>query len=272
MEIYLCTIMLQNHKWTKDKTPDWPVEELIPRVKGLGYDGLELWGYHITDKTDAEMEAIREIAEKAGLKIGVLAPYFRFTESQESADASLQEAEKFIRFCGITGAAKIRVFSGGPGSADAGHEHWERGVRGIRQTCGMAEGKDITFVAETHANMLHDTVDSSLRLVKEVDHPRFKLNFQPATFPKEDPVVLFDQLAAHVDHIHASNLCPDPDVEKEKGRIPWEAFLGHLKGAGYDGTMSVEFVKDSTAPEAEYSLDTVLDNARKDREFIGSHF
>lgn len=271
MEIYLCTIMLQNHKWTKDKTPDWPIEELIPKVGPLGYDGLEIWGYHLTGKTDRDLEKIRKLAEDQGLKIGVLAPYFRFTESQELQEASLEEARRYIQICDLTGCRKIRVFTGGPGSADATDEHWRRGVEGIRQACRLAGDRDISWVAETHANMLSDTIATSLRLVRAVDHPKFKLNFQPSTFRQEDPVALYDQLAPHVDHIHANNFGPDRGITLlAEGQIPFKAFIGHLAATGYDRTFSVEFVKGSTVPEQEYSLEAVLDAAGQDLRFIRS--
>ena len=269
MEVYLCTIMLQNHKWGADKTPDWEIEALISKIAPLGYDGIEIWGYHITNKTEDEVRGIGELLKTHNLKTGVLAPYLRLAESDASVAESLAEAEKFIRFADILDCKKIRYFTGAPGSAEADEEHWTRCVESTKKVCDLAGMRDLEFVAETHANMLTDTVPTTLRLVKEVNHPAFKINFQPSTFREDDPVALYEELKDHTTHIHANNFSVDQGITLlEEGAIPWSGFLEHLKTTGYDGTFSVEFVKGSTAPEDEYDRDAVLTAAGTDRKFI----
>ena len=76
-------------------------EQCIALCGKLGYDGIEFWKQYLDT---ADLDWVRRACADANLEIFQVCPYFDFTESKESYEKTLREAERFVERCRV-GAA-----------------------------------------------------------------------------------------------------------------------------------------------------------------------
>lgn len=218
------------------------IEDIIPRLAEAGYDGIEVWGGHLDGKSDAELDAIRDLATRHGIALPVLAPYFWLTRDlPELVARSLATAERFTAYARRLGASRIRTFvdagNDGIGSAVATPEHWARAVGCLKTITALAP--DLLFVVETHADTLADTPESMERLMREVGAANLVVNYQTGAF---DPLPGYRRLKPAVRHFHLMGAYGSPAggylEETGAALLP---LLAELRADGYAGTMSVEY-------------------------------
>ena len=71
------------------------MEQAIPRLAEMGYDGLEFWEQYLSG---ADLRWLREIMDAHRLEIVQICPYFDFTTSSEAWDRSIRDAERYIGY------------------------------------------------------------------------------------------------------------------------------------------------------------------------------
>jgi 3-dehydroshikimate dehydratase len=221
-----------------------PIEDLLPRIARAGFPAVEIFGMQIDGKSDTELQVIKAAADRAHVKILVLSPYFSFPRTQELYQESMARAEKFVHYCHVLDAPKIRTFIDvgpkGLGSAAATPEQWQQGVAGLKAITAL--DRSINFVVETHEKTLADTAASSLRIMQDVAAPNLKILFQPDTFIKEGILEAYDTLRPYIDHLHLCNLnAQNHSSWIEEGVIDYPAFFRHLKETNYQGSASLEY-------------------------------
>jgi sugar phosphate isomerase/epimerase len=217
-----------------------PLVDFVEQLAGVGADGIELWGRHLEDLDEREVEALAAAIEDSGQKVVVLAPYWDFSSGDEAVEESLADAERYLGLKDVFGARRIRVFSGAPASAEATAENWERAVNGLGRLARMYDGSGVTFVIETHGQQLADTPKSSARLMEELEEPTIRLNYQSM---RGEPSEELDVIYPWVAHVHVS------PTSKYADNV--EGIIRALAMRGYDGTVTVEFCTDSLPAENE---------------------
>lgn len=222
-----------------------PIETVLPRLAEAGYDGAEVFGRQIEGKSDDQLRELRGVADAAGIKLPLIAPYFVLTRGDKERAETIQVAERCVKAAAILGATKIRTFTDvadGIGSDIATPEHWKNAVNGLRTITAM--NRSIEFVVETHGKTLADTVEAAERLIHEVAVPNLKINFQPT------PVMVayglnraFDRLRAHITHMHLHQFSPTAHGTwlDEPGDVSFPDFISHIRSRGYAGSISVEY-------------------------------
>lgn len=235
-ELNFCSIAFRNE----------PLEQVIPRLAGIGYDGVEVFFKHVEDGDSARLKAIRHLADEKRIRLPVFSPYFSFTRGQSEYDQTLQTATRAVEVAHILGAGKIRTFidvgPDGLASNQATPAHWQQAVRGLQAVTAL--DRNLEFVIETHANTLADTVETTRRELNDVAAPNLKVNFQACEgFVRFGLSAAFDALAPWITHMHLQQVTPghnDGWVEAA-GAIDLPEFIHHVKAAGYRGSMSVEY-------------------------------
>jgi sugar phosphate isomerase/epimerase len=221
---------------------DEPIEQIIPKLARLGYDGVEIWGNHLKDKTDAQLDEIRQIATGCNLSIEVLSPYFWLTRDlPELIEESLQTAERFVGYARRLGARRIRTFvdagNDGIGSAEATPAHWQRATELLKRITAM--GPDLWFVMETHGCTLADTPESTQEVLKRVAAPNLKINYHVGG---RDTLRGYRLLRSDIEHFHMQNEHgPEGSGYLEDGQSQLPPFFAELLKDGYTGSMSVEY-------------------------------
>ena len=236
IELDFCSIAFRNE----------PLEQIIPRLAGIGYDGVELFFAHVEGRDNTALKSLRHLADHHGIRLPVFSPYFSFTRGPAEYDQTLKTAARAVEIAHILGATKIRTFTDvgpdGLASEQATPAHWQQAVRGLQAVTALDRG--IEFVVETHERTLADTVETTRRLLDEVAAPNLKVNFQACEgFRRYGVDAAFVALAPWITHMHLQQVTPvhtDGWVENA-GAIDFPEFIGHVKAASYRGSMSVEY-------------------------------
>ena len=242
MKISFCTIAFQRQKWGRDAAPERPLREILPLIAAAGYDGAELWWGHVSGLGATELAAVAGQLRDLRLAVPMIAPYFNFTTSDESAAESLTVARRAIAIARVLGGRGIRCFTGKTASRDATPEQWTRTVRCLQELADETRADGINWCFETHAWNLMDTVASSRRLVTEIGRPNVALNLQPGTFP-DNWRSATRELAPLARHVHATNRAVEAKAAcgLAAGVMDWQEILGVLRAAGYRDYISVEW-------------------------------
>jgi 3-dehydroshikimate dehydratase len=225
---------------------DEPLDQVIPRLAAIGYDGIEVFFKHVEGRDNTDLSALRQQADLHRVRLPVFSPYFSLTRGQKEYDETLLSAARAVEAARVLGAGKIRTFTDvGPDglpSAQATPEQWKQAIRGLQAITALDRGID--FVVETHPNTLADTLPTTRRLLEDVAAPNLKINFQACDdFLRAGLQESFDALAPWIKHLHLQQIDDSRQHTwiEEPGLIDFPSFVGHVVRSGYAETLSVEY-------------------------------
>lgn len=243
------------------------LDELIPKLGELGYDGVEVWGRDLEDASDTRVEAIRNAADANHLTVCATSPYFDFVPGDERWRRGVEACRMHVRQARILGATVLRYREVDYiASSNMSAAQWDWCLDGLKALCGLAM-PDVIVGIECHENLPQDTVENILMMIEKVGMPNLKVIFQPSSYIGQDLVSILDALYLHTAHVHVSNrpkgggrgpdgkpmraLLGEPDAE-----IDYGAFMTDLKRRGYHGFVTIEGLKqpvvDTLAAEIAY--------------------
>ncbi len=237
---------------------DWPIEEVFAYAAALGCDGVEIAPYaladSLTDLTAGRRREIRRAAEASGVEIVGLHWLLVKPDglSINHPDGAVRKRtqhymRELIHLCADLGG---RVLTHGSPRQRSVQEGWDvaeswRRARESFEACLLAlEAREATYCIEpltpADTNFI-TTVAEALRLVREINHPRFQLmvDCRSAEANSGSAVAALDAALAsgHLRHVHVN------DVNGRGpgfGVVEFTPILGRLAAAGYPGYVSVE--------------------------------
>ena len=106
MKAGFCMNVFDNHE----------IEEAMPRLAGIGYDGVELWDQNLQGM---DLDRLADQVHEADLEVAQLNPYFDFTDRKEKWDETMRIHVRYLEHARTFGARMVRVFTGHVGSAEA---------------------------------------------------------------------------------------------------------------------------------------------------------
>ena len=219
------------------------IEEAIPKLAQMGYDGLEFWEQYLPN---ADLKWLKGIMDTHHLEIVQICPYFDFTTSSETWEQSILDAARYIEYAIELGGPFIRTYTGNVGSADATAEQWDACVKGLQRICEMGMQHGIVFPLETHQVIhsgpnLTDTSPTTLKLLADVGMENLKVNIQTPLLG-ESVFETAAQLGPHIVHVHAHNWIGNwPNLTfLDAGDEDFTEFARVLKDKGFDGYISIE--------------------------------
>ncbi len=234
--------------------PKVPVDEALPHLAGLGFDGVELTvipGYttELTKLGAVERSRIRQLLKKHHLILPAIAAH-----SSLLSDDTATHAANMARLKGAVDLAVelaqediMPVVNTTPGSKPG---EWDT-IRELlaertRELVEYAQARGVTIAMEPHIGAVIDTPEKVLQLLELVDSPYLKVNFDISHFDimglsTEDTVAA---LAPQTAHTH---------VKDQRGRVPnyeflipgegdfdYPNYLKAMQAHGYDGFITVE--------------------------------
>lgn len=249
---------------------NYPLEETIKRVSGLGYSGIEIWGgrphAYYRDMGGAEISAVRKALEGAGLEIsGFIPAQFGYPTSLCSPIESVRSdsVEYIRRSMEVAVSLGCRKVSLCPGRSLYGQGY----VNGMRQlTASMDElvndalKKGVLLLLEPahmYESDLIMTVEEGIRFIGDRKYPNMgiALDTGHCHVNRESLVDALDQLRNHQVpfHIHLddNNGMSDQHKIPGDGTLNFIPFFRELSRLGYDGFLTVELGFDYTiSPDA----------------------
>ena len=202
MRVSLCTITFRHHLISLD--------EIAAFARSNGFDGIELWGVHARS-IEHRPERNGDWLAAFGLGVPMISDYLPL-----EADPVELRRRMFalVRLARRWQARKIRTFAGSKASTRTDAE--ERGLIAtrLRELSALAADHGLSLLAETHPNTLADCGASTLRLLEEVDHPAFGINFDTLHVWEggNDPAEFHRLIRPHVGHYHFKNIRARADL------------------------------------------------------------
>jgi sugar phosphate isomerase/epimerase len=228
------------------------VEEFIGIAAGLGIEGVDLLEYFWKDR-DNEIKAVPLFLKKHQLTLSSFCIGNNFNRlGQEERRQQLDYVKQGLFTARELGASRLRIFGGaGPFPDGMARENVIRVVIDcIGEVIDLAEENDVTLVLENHGS-IPVTSEDMLSIVKAIDSPYLKLNFDIGNFldaGSEDPLVAARKLYPYVDHIHVKDLIRSENGKGSyeacitgQGMIPLDTILSFFEQMGYTGFVSLEY-------------------------------
>jgi D-psicose/D-tagatose/L-ribulose 3-epimerase len=220
---------------------------LLEKIKGWGYDGVEL---PVFDMTLANYQAVGKRLKELGLgatAVTVCTP----TENPISPDAGIRAAglarlKKAIDMVAAAGATHLC----GPIHSALGEftgkgrteEEWKWGQEILAKAADHAKANNVTLVVE-YLNRFEcyflNCAEDCARFTREVSHPNLKMMYDTfhANIEEKNIGAAVKACADQMVHVHISE--NDRSTPGEGG-INWDASFQALKDVKYDGWMMIE--------------------------------
>jgi len=220
-----------------------PVLEML---KGQGWDGVEVpihdlsldykaWGRRLND-LDLRRTAstIRTAADNP------------ISADAKNRAAAVDASKRTLDCCHALGAelligpihSALATFTGRQASDD----EWKWGIDSMRQIAEHADTVGVTigveYINRFEAYFLTCAADA-IRLVKEVNHPRFRMMYDTfhANIEEKDPIAALRQSAPYLVEVHASE---NDRGTPGQGHLPWPQIFAALKEIHFDGWLVCE--------------------------------
>ncbi len=255
-------------------TPEYTVLEAIELMHNIGADGIEIVvqdGYRSglpRDCDELTLKAVKDCAEKNGIKIICLTPYNSYFNSldEDQRQREISDIKKVIDYCDYLGAKYIRIYGGNLAAGDTNmlDERRQKLIESMRYLGDEALKKGVTLVIENHFNTMCVSAKASASMVKEINHEAVRILYDQAnlTFtenePYEEAIALQQDYVAYM-HVKdlvfkegvaftSSNVARPEESERNvytrivgEGVVPWPEILRKVKDRGYDGWLSLEY-------------------------------
>ncbi|MBS7610932.1 sugar phosphate isomerase/epimerase [Candidatus Bathyarchaeota archaeon] len=162
------------------------LEELIPKVKQYGFDGVELMGKrphaNPVDLSAESRRNLRELASSSGLDIAAIAGYNDFSGSDAfKRELNILYVKELIKLARDLETDIVRVFAAGMTDVDPSipyHEHWRLCVEVLKEVSRFAEDYGVTLALQNHPPII-ESYEDVLDMVEEVGSEALKTCIDP---------------------------------------------------------------------------------------------
>jgi len=226
--------------------------EIIDLVKEAGLDGIE-WGGDVhcipgDAATAREIAAAMNDAELSTISYG---SYYNLTGEADFQDV-LDNAV-------ILGTGNIRVWAGVKGSAETDDEERKKIVADAKRIADMAREHDIDISFEYHNHTLTDTLESTVKLLDEINKDNVYTYWQaPGLSDPDDNLNAIKTLIdmKKLKNIHVNESDGTDRVVLANVKEKWSRFIKAASPA--NPALLLEFVKGDTIEQFREEAKTLL--------------
>ncbi len=220
-------------------------EEILSTARDLGYDGVELWAYHLA-AAETDTAALGARARELGLLLTLHA--FSWDLNLTSRldvirSASLEALHRSVNLAAEIAAQTVIIHPGHfTVPYDDAELYWPALVAGVRELAAHAAGRGMRLGVEHMESKQGEyviTVDDANRLVREVDCPNVGTVLDVAHLPWGEDEAAFIARLERIIHIHLS------DADESHLHLPLGQGGRDLMRAlralhRYDGSIAIE--------------------------------
>lgn len=230
--------------------PNWKFSEIVASGKDLGFDGVEIRGIgsnmYAPKMSIFQPENLDATNKLLGdFKISLLASNACIAVPEKSEDA-IREGKEYIDLASTLGVKYIRVMCTDVPYLDGGD--FNTAVENYKTLASYGEKLGVTPLLETNgmfcntkilAKCITDTGENNVGILWDIHHPY--------RYGEESIVETFDNIGHFVKYVHIKDSIVEDDKTIYKmlgcGDIPISEALNLLKNSGYDGYITLEWVK-----------------------------
>lgn len=244
--------------------PSYPLEEVVPRLAAIGYDGIELGAaspHAYPDYTGAQRRReIRQLFERNQIALVSMLPapgggpgFNVASPLPEERAGAIGQYKKVVELCADLGGKIVLYVAGWQVFGTTRQQAWGWSRAALEEIARFAETHNVTICIEpTSADSnLIDSADDALTLQAETGASNVKLMFDTyhTIYRNEvatDYVHRFGKDLAHIHLADSNRLPPGEGV----GAFPM--LIDTLKKTGFDGylTMEIGFNRRDVDPDA----------------------
>jgi sugar phosphate isomerase/epimerase len=180
------------------------VERVVEVATRAGLGCIE-WGadVHAPPGDLPRLDEVRRRTEDAGLRVASYGSYWR------AGVDDIRQVRRAIEATQRLGAHRVRIWAGAVGSAHTDPPTRQRVVTATREAAEIAAGHGVSLSFEFHADTLTDNAQSTLDLLREVDHPAVSTYWQPPNdVPDAAAVRTLTQVIDAVSAVHVFSWWP----------------------------------------------------------------
>jgi len=231
-------------------------------IKACGYDGIELsaipdMSQHLVIENWRELlEPIKALIKEHELPVLAIEQPRQDPERMEAAFQAAAEIGCPIINCG-------------PGGKSDVEEDMIKVIDSLGSLAEMASKYGVTLCVKAHVKASIYNTETTLRVLKAVDHPSFGLDMDPSHIWRggENPVEALKSVVGRVRHVHIRD-CKGPGPRpgapemqsNGRGDIDLLGYFRVLQEAGYSGPVDLEVIG-----AKEYALETCVMIAAESR-------
>ena len=250
------------------------LEQALDDIGGMGYRGTETFAYVIEDFAGRESD-LREMLDARGLTLTALYSDDNMYEPSQATETVERNLE-IGRFLQKMGAGQLVFGPGRPRPDPVQDVHFKTMVRNVDEVAAACLEIDVAVGIHPHWETLIQERDDISRIFDLVDTSIVKMAPDPSHMAKAgyDPLEVCETYRDIISYMHIKDYSPDLDTPEANimvgGYTPSLAFfseLGHgiidlpaiidvLRGAGYDGWLTIELDESQTTPRESLEVNT----------------
>lgn len=223
------------------------IEEVLPRIKEQGFDGVEIPLFQLADFPAAD---IRRTTEANGLECTACTVIVQglslISEDAEVRRKTRLHLQDLIQAAAEAGARIL----GGPVYCPVGYlpgrrrisDEWEWAVEGYQSLAETLAANGVTLAIEPlnrFETYFLNTAADATALCDRVGHPNVGVLFDTfhANIEEKDIAAGYRTVGRHLKHVHT---CENDRGAPGSGHVEWKAVFQALRDLRYDGWLTIE--------------------------------
>lgn len=245
-----------NAAWGLRETP---LEEQFKITAEMGLDVLEIGIANAPmdialDVTDAELENIKAMANRYGIKMACAATGNDFT----TGTGDIAKVKRVIDICKVLGIGMVRIFAGFTPLAEVTDEMFNTMIDSLKEVCEYAEKEGVTPVIETHGgvdgyddgveHIMSTTTDlETIKRIFAALPSNARICYDPANLYAvgvKHPEEFYNEIKDKVAYAHLKDFAPVPSGHIKPSYcgasdMDWKAILRAM--SDFDGVALFEY-------------------------------
>lgn len=234
--------------------PKLPIDQAVERIAANGYDGLEIsvlpaWTTAIDTLDAVERKRILKLVNDKGLTITAISGHASLLESDPADNVKNLQRLKAAIDLAVEWQQQGRIpyvntLSGGR-TADWEAQH-EIFAERLLPAAEYAQQKGVTLAMEPHVDGLVDTPERMVTILKMVNAPALKVNFDISHFdilglPTEESVAILAPYSVHTHVKDQRGRYPNYEfLTPGEGDFDYVEYLKAMRAHRYDGFINAE--------------------------------
>ena len=231
--------------------PGWTFDEIVSVAKDAGFDGIEIRGIanelyapHCSVFSKENINTSKERLQNLRIDIPIITTGAVLGDAAVS-EKGMNEAKDCILLAQKLNSPYIRVMS--VSVPEPAEMDFDLCVRNMRELCEFSADKNVTPLIETNGNLAKS--EEMLRFISEVSVENIGILWDihhPFRYFGEKPADTVYALGKYIKHVHIKDSVKENKVEYRMagyGDVPIEDVVLNLKNIGYNGFLSLEWVK-----------------------------
>lgn len=226
---------------------DYRLSEVIPLSREMGYDGIEIWHFHL-EKTLEDVEALSKVAERTDSLLTVHALSWDLNYCSRLPDireASIHALKKSIALTRDLGAHTVVVH---PGRItipnDTPEANWPLLIDGTQRLIDYAEELGVVLSLEVMEHIPKEffiNPEDAKYLLQHIKSTSMNITMDSAHVPFGQDLLDYFRATPQVGHIHLSD-CTDKKLHLPLGEGERDLirFLGYLKSEHPELPIAIE--------------------------------